>query len=88
MGELGPAGIIEHETRGAPSRIVITKSWHKGCVRSILQTLIENPNDAYAYWGLSEAGRMRGDTRGATAASSLFEGVFIGPRAGMTAMSL
>ena len=34
-GELGPAGIIEHETRGAPSRIVITKSWHKDCLRSI-----------------------------------------------------
>src|SRR5271169_6585042 len=30
-GELEPAGIIEHETRGAPSRIVITKSWHKDC---------------------------------------------------------
>jgi hypothetical protein len=34
-GELGPAGIIEHETRGAPSRIVITKNWHKDCFRSI-----------------------------------------------------
>jgi tetratricopeptide (TPR) repeat protein len=56
--------------------------------QEFLQTLIENPNDAYAYWGLSEASRMRGDTRGATAASSLFEGVFIGPRLGMTAMSL
>jgi hypothetical protein len=43
--------------------------------QEFLQTLIENPNDAYAYWGLSEASRMRGDTRGATAA-------------GMTAMSL
>ena len=27
--ELGPAGNIEHETRGAPLRIVITKNWHK-----------------------------------------------------------
>jgi hypothetical protein len=53
--------------------------------QEFLQTLIENPNDAYAYWGLSEASRMRGDTRGATAAISLFEGVFIGPRGGVTA---
>ena len=56
--------------------------------QEFLQTLIENPNDAYAYWGLSEASRMRGDARGATAANSLFEGAFIGPRADMTAMSL
>jgi tetratricopeptide (TPR) repeat protein len=56
--------------------------------QEFLQTLIENPNDAYAYWGLSEASRMRGDTRGAAAAGSLFEGVFIGPPADMTAMSL
>jgi hypothetical protein len=34
-GELGPPGIIEHETRGVPSRIVITKSWHKDCFRAI-----------------------------------------------------
>jgi hypothetical protein len=26
--------------------------------QEFLQTLIENPNDAYAYWGLSEASRM------------------------------
>ena len=56
--------------------------------QEFLQTLIENPNDAYAYGGLSEASRMRGDTRGAAAAGSLFEGVFIGPPADMTAMSL
>jgi hypothetical protein len=34
-GELGPAGNIEHETRGAPLRIVITKNWHKDCFRFI-----------------------------------------------------
>src|SRR5262249_20566017 len=53
-----------------------------------LQTLIEHPNDPHAYWGLSVTRRMRGDARGATAAISLFEGVFIGPRGDVTAMSL
>jgi hypothetical protein len=33
--ELGPAGNIEHETRGAPLRIVITKNWHEDCFRFI-----------------------------------------------------
>jgi hypothetical protein len=56
--------------------------------QEFLQTLIENPNDAYAYWGLGEASRMRGDMRGAAAANSMFEEVFIGPRASMTAMNL
>jgi tetratricopeptide (TPR) repeat protein len=56
--------------------------------QEFLQTLVENPNDAYAYWGLAEAARMRGDARTRAAAMSLFEGAFIGPPAGVTAMSL
>jgi hypothetical protein len=56
--------------------------------QEFLQTLIENPIDAYAYWGLAEASRMRGDMRGAAAANSMFEGVFIGPRASIIVMNL
>src|SRR4249919_136616 len=32
---MGLAGNIEHETGGASSRIVITKSWNKDCFRFI-----------------------------------------------------
>ena len=34
-GELGSAENIEHETQGAPLRIVITKNWHEDCFRFI-----------------------------------------------------
>jgi len=57
-------------------------------VQEFLRTLIENPNDAYAYWGLAEANRMQGDARGARAARSLFDAAFIGPRGNVTAMNL
>ncbi|MGE0595137.1 MAG: tetratricopeptide repeat protein [Hyphomonadaceae bacterium] len=53
-----------------------------------LQTLIESPNDAYAYWGLSEARRMRGDRRGANAARQLFNAAFLGPRNSVALTSL
>jgi tetratricopeptide (TPR) repeat protein len=45
-----------------------------------LQVLIESPNDAYAYWGLSEARRARGDRRGANAARQMFNAAFLGRR--------
>jgi tetratricopeptide (TPR) repeat protein len=54
--------------------------------QEFLQTLVDNPNDAYAYWGLAEAYRMRGDARGRAAATSLFEGAFIGPPGSVTAL--
>ena len=53
-----------------------------------LYTLIESPNDAYAYWGLSEARRMRGDRVGAGAARRMFNTTFIGPRRNIDAMRL
>ncbi len=53
-----------------------------------LYTLIDSPNDAYAYWGLSEARRMRGDRRGQYAARQLFDGAFLGRRNTVNAMAL
>jgi len=56
--------------------------------QEFLRTLIESPNDAYAYWGLSEASRLRGDLAQANAARSLFEAAFIGPGGSLDAMGL
>jgi tetratricopeptide (TPR) repeat protein len=56
--------------------------------QEFLQTLIESPNDAYAYWGLAEAKRMMGDTRGASAAHALFTEAYLGTASSLTAMSL
>ncbi len=56
--------------------------------QAFLQTLIAQPNDAYAYWGLAEAKRMRGDTRGAAAARALFNDAFMGDRASVGAANL
>jgi tetratricopeptide (TPR) repeat protein len=56
--------------------------------QEFLQTLLDNPNDGYAYWGLAEARRQRGDRAGANAARSQFNASFIGPRGTVNAMSL
>lgn len=53
-----------------------------------LSTLIESPNDAYAYWGLSEARRLRGDRTGANAARQMFNAAFLGRRNSVNAMAL
>jgi hypothetical protein len=53
-----------------------------------LQVLIDSPNDAYAYWGLSQARRMRGDRAGANAARQMFNAAFLGPRNSVTALRL
>lgn len=53
-----------------------------------LATLIESPNDAYAYWGLSQARRARGDRTGANAARQMFNAAFLGQRNSVTAMRL
>jgi hypothetical protein len=53
-----------------------------------LYTLIDSPSDAYAYWGLSEARRMRGDRRGAYAARQMFDAAFLGRRNSISATSL
>jgi hypothetical protein len=41
-------------------------------------TLVENPDDAWAYWGLAEARAARGDAVGAEAARALFERAWLG----------
>jgi hypothetical protein len=53
-----------------------------------LQTLIDSPSDAYAYWGLSQARRMRGDRSGANAARQMFNAAFLGRRNTVDAMAL
>ena len=53
-----------------------------------LQTLIESPNDAYAYWGLSEARRARGDRIGANAARQMFNAAYLGRRNQVSALAL
>lgn len=53
-----------------------------------LQVLIDSPNDAYAYWGLSQARRMRGDRTGANAARQMFNAAFLGPRHSVSTMRL
>lgn len=53
-----------------------------------LQTLIESPNDAYAYWGLSESRRLRRDQRGANAARQMFNAAFLGQRNSINIMRL
>jgi tetratricopeptide (TPR) repeat protein len=53
-----------------------------------LQTLIDSPNDAYAYWGLSQARRMRGDRSGANAARQMFNAAYLGQRNRMSMMEL
>jgi hypothetical protein len=53
-----------------------------------LQTLIESPNDAYAYWGLSESRRARRDRTGANAARQMFNAAFLGQRNSVNLMRL
>lgn len=53
-----------------------------------LQTLIESPSDAYAYWGLAEARRARGDRAGAAAARQMFNAAFLGQRGRMSVAAL
>ena len=45
-----------------------------------LHTLMENPNDAYAFWGLAEARRAQGDTDGANAARRFYKRAYAGGR--------
>jgi tetratricopeptide (TPR) repeat protein len=53
-----------------------------------LQVLIDSPNDAYAYWGLSQARLMRGDRTGANGARQMFNAAFLGPRNTVTIQRL
>jgi predicted Zn-dependent protease len=45
-----------------------------------LHTLTENPNSAYAFWGLSEARKAQGDRAGASAARRLYAAAWGGRR--------
>lgn len=56
--------------------------------QEFLQTLINSPNDAYAYWGLSEARRMRNDRVGQRAALDMFNAAYLGDRRRMDARQL
>ena len=41
-------------------------------------TLVENPDNAWAYWGLAEARAARGDAAGAEAARALYDRAWLG----------
>lgn len=56
--------------------------------REFLQTLTENPNNAYAFWGLSEARKAQGDTNGAAAARRFFNDAYAGDRRALTITAL
>lgn len=56
--------------------------------REFLHTLMENPNNAYAFWGLSEARKAQGDTSGAAAARRFFNDAYAGDRRAVNVMSL
>jgi hypothetical protein len=47
--------------------------------QEFLRTLVESPNDAYAYWGLSQAMLWQGDIAGSRNAKAMFEAAFLGP---------
>ncbi len=49
-----------------------------------LHTLMEHPNNAYAFWGLAEARRAQGDTQGAAAARRFFQQAYAGDRRALT----
>ena len=53
-----------------------------------LHTLMENPSNAYAFWGLSQARRARGDARGADAARRFFQDAYVGDRRALTLAGL
>jgi tetratricopeptide (TPR) repeat protein len=51
---------------------------HGAAERTFMQVLVDNPNDALAYWGIAEARKGRGDKAGAKAARALFEQAWLG----------
>jgi predicted Zn-dependent protease len=56
--------------------------------REFLHTLMEHPNNAYAFWGLSEARKAQGDAGGAAAARRFFNDAYAGDRRLVSVMSL
>lgn len=56
--------------------------------REFLQTLMENPNNGYAFWGLSEARKAQGDSNGAAAARRFFNDAYAGDRRAVTLQTL
>lgn len=55
---------------------------------AFLHTLADHPNNAYAFWGLSEARKAQGDTRGAAAARRFYNAAWAGDRRGLTLAGL
>lgn len=53
-----------------------------------LNTLAAYPNNAYAFWGLSEARKAQGDTSGAAAARRFYNAAWAGDRRGLTLAGL
>jgi len=56
--------------------------------REFLHTLMEHPNNGYAFWGLAEARRAQGDANGAAAARRFFNGAYAGDRRAVTLQTL
>ncbi|TPW05860.1 MAG: hypothetical protein FD124_1974 [Alphaproteobacteria bacterium] len=56
--------------------------------REFLHTLMEHPNNAYAFWGLSEARRAQGDSGGAAAARRFFNDAYAGDRRALNVATL
>jgi predicted Zn-dependent protease len=55
---------------------------------AFLHTLAEYPNNAYAFWGLSEARKAQGDRRGAAAARRFYQSAWAGGRQTPTLIGL
>jgi predicted Zn-dependent protease len=56
--------------------------------REFLHTLMEHPNNAYAFWGLAEARKAQGDPSGAAAARRFFTDAYAGDRRAIGVMAL
>jgi tetratricopeptide (TPR) repeat protein len=56
--------------------------------QAFLRVLIDNPNDALAYWGIAEARARSGDKAGARAARALFKNAWLGKRKAVSLASL
>jgi len=56
--------------------------------QEFVQTLVESPSDAFAYWGLAQARAAQGDRSGGKAAMRFFRTVWLGGRERPTLQSL
>jgi tetratricopeptide (TPR) repeat protein len=56
--------------------------------QEFVAVLLAYPNDAYAYWGIAEARKLRGDMSGSRAARDLFRAAYLGKRNAVSMKSL